>query len=159
MRFRKHLLLWIGKVVYWFAWPICLVVLQGSARTRGLVVYRGSCLLTKGYVGSGQWCLPGGGLHRGEDPREGACRELAEEVGLMVSPHDLIVLSVAPTRSQGLTYTGHYFGVEIEHAPNLKLQPHEIAEAKWVAFEQVSAETVALNVPYAIHCWVKHKTG
>ena len=35
------------------------------------------------------WCFPGGGLDRGEEPVEGACRELAEETGVVVAPEDL----------------------------------------------------------------------
>jgi ADP-ribose pyrophosphatase YjhB (NUDIX family) len=35
-----------------------------------------------GYPATGQWTLPGGGLNFGEDPRDGAIRELAEETGL-----------------------------------------------------------------------------
>ena len=45
-------------------------------------------LLTRiapGYTRSfdGWWTLPGGGLDHGEDPRDGARRELAEETGLV----------------------------------------------------------------------------
>ena len=35
------------------------------------------------------WCLPGGGLDEGEEPVDGACRELAEETGVVVAPEDL----------------------------------------------------------------------
>jgi 8-oxo-dGTP diphosphatase len=35
-----------------------------------------------GYAAVGQWTLPGGGLNFGEDPSEGALRELEEETGL-----------------------------------------------------------------------------
>lgn len=35
------------------------------------------------------WCFPGGGLDEGESPVEGACRELAEETGVVVVPADL----------------------------------------------------------------------
>ena len=35
-----------------------------------------------GYTDTGQWTLPGGGLHFGEEPEAGALRELEEETGL-----------------------------------------------------------------------------
>lgn len=35
-----------------------------------------------GYAAVGQWTLPGGGLNFGEDPSDGALRELEEETGL-----------------------------------------------------------------------------
>jgi 8-oxo-dGTP pyrophosphatase MutT (NUDIX family) len=35
------------------------------------------------------WCFPGGGLDDGEEPVEGAVRELAEETGVVLTPDDL----------------------------------------------------------------------
>jgi 8-oxo-dGTP pyrophosphatase MutT (NUDIX family) len=35
------------------------------------------------------WFTPGGGLDEGEEPAQGAARELAEETGLRVRPEDL----------------------------------------------------------------------
>lgn len=35
------------------------------------------------------WCFPGGGLEDDEQPVEGACRELAEETGIVLAPGDL----------------------------------------------------------------------
>lgn len=42
------------------------------------------CRIAPGYaIGwEGHWTLPGGGLDHGEDPRDGAIRELMEETGL-----------------------------------------------------------------------------
>ena len=36
-----------------------------------------------------RWCFPGGGLEPGEEPVDGAVRELAEETGIVVAPNDL----------------------------------------------------------------------
>lgn len=40
------------------------------------------------------WCFPGGGLERDETPVEAACRELAEETGVVVAPADLTDLGL-----------------------------------------------------------------
>jgi 8-oxo-dGTP diphosphatase len=40
------------------------------------------CRIAPGYPAAGMWTLPGGGLDFGEDPADGAIRELAEETGL-----------------------------------------------------------------------------
>jgi 8-oxo-dGTP diphosphatase len=51
-----------------------------------LCVDDGRILLTRiaprYWSGVGEWTLPGGGLDFGEDPRDGALRELTEETGL-----------------------------------------------------------------------------
>ncbi|WP_246600355.1 NUDIX hydrolase [Skermania piniformis] len=47
-----------------------------------------------------QWALPGGRLEPGETPVDGALRELAEEVGLMLEPDAVLgTLDDYPTRS------------------------------------------------------------
>jgi 8-oxo-dGTP pyrophosphatase MutT (NUDIX family) len=61
-------------------------------------------LLTRRAAGmrahAGQWALPGGRLDGGETPVQGALRELAEEVGLVRGPGDVLgVLDDYVTRS------------------------------------------------------------
>ena len=49
---------------------------------------------------AGQWALPGGRLDPGESPEQAALRELSEEVGLAISPEDVLGrLDDYPTRS------------------------------------------------------------
>jgi len=50
-------------------------------------------LLTRiapGNLGAGQWTLPGGGLDHGEDPRDGARREIHEETGLQATVGEVL---------------------------------------------------------------------
>ena len=56
------------------------------------------------------WCFPGGGLDEGEAPVDGACRELAEETGVVVAPEDLTDLGrfELATRDRG-TFWFHAF--------------------------------------------------
>lgn len=42
--------------------------------------FQGRLLLVRHSYGPGGWALPGGGMNRGEDPLDAACREVAEEV-------------------------------------------------------------------------------
>ncbi|MEZ5740105.1 MAG: CoA pyrophosphatase [Burkholderiaceae bacterium] len=39
---------------------------------------------------AGQWALPGGRLDAGETPEQAALREMAEEVGLLLGPEDIL---------------------------------------------------------------------
>jgi 8-oxo-dGTP diphosphatase len=51
------------------------------------VIERDSAVLLARWIGSDppRWTLPGGGLDHGEDPRDGAVREVEEETGYRVS--------------------------------------------------------------------------
>ncbi len=77
----------------------------------------------------GVWGLPGGVMEPGESPREGALRELQEELNLTGRP--LQVLGSGPS------FNGEYelFWVEVavdDFAP-LQPRPEEVAEARWIA--------------------------
>lgn len=63
------------------------------------VVVAGRVLLLErapGLRGAGFWAPPGGHLERGESPREAACRECAEELGLALPPEQLTLLRRVP---------------------------------------------------------------
>ena len=52
------------------------------------------CRIAPGYTreDDGKWTLPGGGLEHGEDPRDGALRELTEETGYVGELSDLLAV-------------------------------------------------------------------
>lgn len=50
-----------------------------------VVCVRDRSLLLVRFTGVDRWALPGGGLDHGEDPRDAAVREVAEETGLQVT--------------------------------------------------------------------------
>jgi ADP-ribose pyrophosphatase YjhB (NUDIX family) len=55
------------------------------------VCVRGGAVLLARLIGSG-WTLPGGGLDHGEDPRDGAIREVEEETGYRVELRQLLTV-------------------------------------------------------------------
>jgi 8-oxo-dGTP pyrophosphatase MutT (NUDIX family) len=77
----------------------------------------------------GMWGLPGGQLEPGESPRDGAVRELKEELNL--DGRALQVIGSAPS------YNGQYelfwVDVSVDDLGPLRPRPEEVGEAKWVA--------------------------
>lgn len=74
---------------------------------------------------AGQWALPGGRVEAGESAIEGALRELAEEVGLVATPAQVLgCLDDYPTRSgYVITPVVVWAGERAELVPD----PHEVA--------------------------------
>ena len=76
-----------------------------------------------------RWDLPGGGVGRGEDARDAALRELAEEVGISLPPAALRIAA------EGESFWEHrhdhvtIFEARVAHRPPLRIDAREIIEA------------------------------
>lgn len=121
----------VGRMAFWLAWPLWLLILRGSERTRVLLVAKGQVLLTRGTLSAGDWSLPGGGVHRGEDVAIGACREIYEELGFVLSADQVKELAVEPARNSGITYKAHFLVIQLEDCIT-PMPGIEVAEARWV---------------------------
>lgn len=87
----------------------------------------GDVLLLRHSYGPAVWALPGGGLSRGEDPLDGARREMREELGVELARIEAIgtleeVLSGSP-------HTAHIFAATCDQRP--KPDRREVTEARF----------------------------
>jgi 8-oxo-dGTP pyrophosphatase MutT (NUDIX family) len=85
---------WCWRVAYWIGFRLLRLWwrLRRPDHHGALVaIWLDGRILTvrQSYRANPSW--PGGGIRRGEDPREAACRELAEELGLAVDAADLVL--------------------------------------------------------------------
>lgn len=87
----------------------------------------GAILLVRHSYGPGSWCLPGGGLNRGEEPEGGARRELREEVGIAVDR----MVPVGEIREviSGSPHTAYVFHCMTDATP--RIDAREILEARF----------------------------
>ncbi|HSX27341.1 MAG TPA: NUDIX hydrolase, partial [Patescibacteria group bacterium] len=110
-----------------------------SKRSRVLMVYNGQILAQKGWISSGKWSLPGGGVFHHEKPEIGAVREVKEETGIEISPARLQALGAKISREAGLIT--RYYGFAIELNEKLIPTPHfpEIIECRWLDTEELNA--------------------
>ncbi len=117
-----------GRIVYLFLYPVIALYLRKDERTRVIIRCRDEILLVRHWLGNGHWDLPGGGLHRGENPAKGIQREIREELGIDLSAQ---LIDKRQYRRGLVRYPAYYFRMEVNEKPSLKLQRFEIAQVQW----------------------------
>jgi len=80
------------------------------------------------------WECTAGSYVAGEKGAEGAARELREETGIEVSPHSLRLLGRRVRRNM---IVETYLCLLDRDGVQLRLQPEEVADAKWVTPDEV----------------------
>lgn len=127
----------VGKIVFWLSWPFLHVILRIGSRTRVLVIVEDDVLLVKDIIGSGHWSLPGGGLKKGEQPVDGAVRELKEETALEVTAEKLQPKGEHTGHNgDGHTYRYHLFVLELPNKPSVQRQATELRDICWMPLKE-----------------------
>ena len=83
---------------------------------------------------------PGGGIRRGEEPREAARRELREELGLSVRPDDLVLAREMVVDWDLRRERVRVFELRLEAEPVLRIDNREIVAARFVDPQALLAE-------------------
>ncbi|MGY1747514.1 NUDIX hydrolase [Blastococcus sp. SYSU D00695] len=94
---------------------------------------------------AGQWALPGGRLDAGETPAQGALRELAEEVGLVLEPSSVLGLLDDYVTRSGYVMTP----VVCWAGPTGELTPHEaeVASIHRIPVAELDVDPRMLTIP------------
>jgi 8-oxo-dGTP pyrophosphatase MutT (NUDIX family) len=140
----------LGILTYWVTLPGIWLVLRKTRRTRLLMSSGNKVVVVKPWLGNGKWCLPGGGLHKGEPAIKGAVRETYEEVGITVTAKDCIDYGQQLYEQNGLRFSYHLFGVLLKEQDQIKKQPIEIFEADWVLRSSLSVSNANQDVLVAL---------
>jgi len=129
---------YVGRLIHFLGLPIIKYLLNGSARTRVLVIYGTKVLVVKTWIGSGRWGMPGGGIHKAESKIDSAIREVYEEVGIKLRPSDLEYVSQRRQNDDGVNVDISLFITRIENKKPIKRQILEIVDAQWLEFIEIN---------------------
>ncbi len=90
--------------------------------------------------------LPGGGLERRETARQAAVRELAEELGLRVSPEELVdSWQITETSARGKN-TVTIFTLRAAREPAIRLDGLELVASHWLTREEALGRPLVSHV-------------
>ncbi len=92
-------------------------------------------LLIQQADGKEDWCLPGGRLNNGEQPREGLRREILEEIGAEIEIGRLVDCTVFTSKS-GMNHFVVVFEATLVGNSQPKPDGVEIKDVKWVTLEE-----------------------
>lgn len=128
-----------GRIAFWLSWPLLAMYLNDSSRTRILVTCGEEVLLVRSWLGNGQWGLPGGGMHRSEQPEQGAIRELHEETGIHAQTQDLkFLFAKDSTYDKGPNFKVYAYHLVLPTKPKLTKQKFEISHLMWMNIAELS---------------------
>ena len=97
---------------------------------------RGEVLLVRNsYVP--YYSAPGGYMRSSENPAEAAVRELAEEVGLAVTPEQLELALDVTHEWEGKLDHVRIYNLELDQRPPVHIDHREVIEAAWFRPDQV----------------------
>lgn len=127
----------LGKVVYFFGYPIFRLLIKNTNRTYVAVIFDDQLLLTKNWLGfQNKWRLPGGGVRSDESATQAAIRELLEEVGLSCTKDQLTSLTPQPVRSS-FNYNYELFAMRVASSPKIYIKNQEILASQMFSKAQV----------------------
>ena len=90
--------------------------------------------------------LPGGGLERRETARQAAVRELAEELGLLVTPGELVdPLQITEHSARGKN-TVTIFTLRVAREPQIHLDGLELVAAHWLTRQEALGRPLVSHV-------------
>lgn len=122
----------LGKIIYFFGYPIFRYLIKNSNRAYVLVKYQNKVLLTKNWLGfQKKWRLPGGGIKNQEIPAIAAARELSEEVGIHINYKDLKTLTNSSIKAK-YNYNYWLFELTLNYPPELQIDKREILLAEFI---------------------------
>ncbi|MCA9344411.1 NUDIX hydrolase [Candidatus Saccharibacteria bacterium] len=146
----------LGVFIYFLCWPaIWCMIRMSPTRARVLVVVEGELLLAQDWLGPNRWSIPGGGLHRGEDPKIGALRELEEETGIQLDLKQLKLLGKMNVHNNYIKTKLIIYTASLPVKPQLRISGIEILDHTWVGRSQLKHIKIDNNTAKIIDSFAK----
>lgn len=118
------------------------------------IINNGKLLILKRVANTYQgnlWDLPGGTLEDGEDPADGAIREVLEETGIKISELRLFHYYSNVDEEKNKQFITLIFTTQTKlGSENVLLNPREHSEFKWVELENIAEYQTVSYLPLCV---------
>lgn len=113
-------------------WPLP----RQPATARALITDQTGRLLIVNRLGDRHWYLPGGLIEQDEQPTLACAREVFEEVGLVITVGEPLVIEwhAKPRPGKFARFSLLFAGGVVDSTQPLQLRDHEVGAARWVMF-------------------------
>lgn len=145
----RKLWIFLGRIAGYLSWPLVWVVIRRTTRTRILLRTDNKVLVTKGWLSTGKWSLPGGGMHRGEKPVDAVLRELREETNIVLQNSEVRYIGLKK-QDKGLPFRYHIFAAQVPEELVLKKQRFEIIDVQWIDAQKLLNQPIEQHVREAV---------
>jgi len=149
----KRVWRYAGRIAFILSLPALIVYLRFGKRTRVVVHYDGKIVVTRGWLGNGKWCLPGGGLHRGEEKAKGAVREVREETGMTLDVGHLRYLGAGILKEKLFRFEYEMYGIDLATAPVLRPQRFEILDVQLIDPDTINLSNMTPESVATVAAW------
>ena len=124
---RKFYIL-IGQVSYVVLLPLLRIYLRGTNRVYLSVIHDGKIILVKNWLARDTWRLPGGGINKGETPKQAVLREAKEELRLILQESKLVELNSGTMEVDKLGFNYVNFVYKMDTYPRRLENLYEIVD-------------------------------
>ena len=127
-----------GLRVAWLGLRAYFAVFRPTVRASAVLIHwDGKLLLVTNSYRKGHG-FPGGMLKWREDPRQGACREIEEEVGLAIPQDRLDSIGLFVRKEWGAEIELHAFSLQVEQKPSFEIDRREVVAAEFFSIDEAA---------------------
>ncbi len=107
------------------------------------------------------WLLPGGIIEGNESPRNACIREVQEEIGIVITPKELLIVDYKDSQGEKSEAIHFVFNGGKLETTEIKLQEEELSEYRFVNLrtaEKLTIQPISQRLKYAIEAIKNGKT-
>ncbi len=145
----------VGKIVYFLLLPVLIMKLKNRLTTRAFIVKDNKVLVVKGWLSSGKYGLPGGGVKSLELPQQALLREVLEETNVKLKKTELDFHGLFKAKNGLVQYSYYLWSVQLDRPVKIKKQFFEIVDVKWLDVNVLNNNQVMVEVLKGLEIWQK----